>query len=130
MNWLAIILGAVGAFAVGAVWYGPLFGRAWQKEVGLSDEDLKNSNLAMTYGLSFLMFIPLSITLSFIIGAHPTIDWTHAAFHGALMGVMVLSAITGIHYLYQKKSLKLFLIDAGYAILFMAVCGAIQGAFV
>ena len=41
MNWLGVVLGAVAFFAVGAVWYTVLFGKAWQAAVGLSDKQLK-----------------------------------------------------------------------------------------
>ena len=34
MNWLAAVVAAVFAFAVGGLWYGPLFGRAKLEEVG------------------------------------------------------------------------------------------------
>ena len=39
---------------VGMLWYGPLFGKAWQKETGLTDEDLKKGNMVLTMGLAYL----------------------------------------------------------------------------
>jgi len=30
MNWLAVGLGTIAFFAVGALWYGVLFGRRWR----------------------------------------------------------------------------------------------------
>ena len=39
-NWLALIVAAVSALAVGFVWYNPkVFGTAWMKEVGMTEED-------------------------------------------------------------------------------------------
>ena len=38
MNWLAVGLGTAVFFAVGAVWYTVLVGKAWQNAVGMSDE--------------------------------------------------------------------------------------------
>ena len=132
MQFLPIILGALAAFAAGAVWYGPIFGKVWQHEVGLSDDDLKNSNMAMKYGLSFLLILMMSYALSMIIGFHPAeeMNWMHGAFHGCMAALFYSATIVGINYLYQGKSLKLWLIDAGYACLFMAVSGAVQGAMV
>ena len=37
INWLAVVLGAVAFFLVGVIWYGMVFGKAWQKAAGLSD---------------------------------------------------------------------------------------------
>ncbi|MFT4599117.1 MAG: hypothetical protein ACI9WM_001369, partial [Arenicella sp.] len=35
---------------------------------------------------------------------------------------------TAIHYLYQKKSLKLFLIDASYIVALLALSGGVMAA--
>ncbi len=31
VNWLAVLLGTVLSMALGALWYGPLFGQLWLK---------------------------------------------------------------------------------------------------
>jgi|TARA_B110000914_G_scaffold195288_1_gene183834 hypothetical protein len=46
--------------------------------------------------------------------------------HGALAGLFYGATAIGIHYLYQKKSLKLFLIDASYAVALLALFGGIM----
>ena len=45
LNWLAILVATVAAFALGGVWYGPVFGKAWQRLVGISDEDITGFNI-------------------------------------------------------------------------------------
>ena len=46
INWYAIIAATLVGFAVGFVWYGPLFGKAWMKEIGLTEEEnFKNMQL-------------------------------------------------------------------------------------
>jgi hypothetical protein len=35
LNWLAIVVSVVASFLVGGLWYGPLFGGAWRKEMGV-----------------------------------------------------------------------------------------------
>ena len=37
MNWLAVVVATVAFFVVGAIWYTALFGKIWQREVGLSE---------------------------------------------------------------------------------------------
>ena len=54
VNWLAVVLGAVAFFAVGALWYTVLFGKIWQRESGLSEEQIKSGNPAMIFGLCFV----------------------------------------------------------------------------
>ena len=45
INWLAVVLGAVAFFAVGAIWYSFLFSKAWQREVNLTDEQKASFNM-------------------------------------------------------------------------------------
>lgn len=37
INWLAI-LAAASSLVIGFLWYGPLFGKAWMKESGMTEE--------------------------------------------------------------------------------------------
>ena len=56
INYLAVVVSAISAFVIGALWYAPfLFGKAWQAETGLSDEDLK-AGMGKTFGGSFVPF--------------------------------------------------------------------------
>ena len=41
VNYFAIVVGAVLSMAIGAVWYGPLFGKKWLEIVGATAEDLE-----------------------------------------------------------------------------------------
>jgi len=42
INYWAVLLAAVSAFALGGIWYSPvLFQRSWQQASGLSDAQLK-----------------------------------------------------------------------------------------
>ena len=35
-----VLAGTAAFFVVGAIWYGVLFGKVWQRAAGLSDEDV------------------------------------------------------------------------------------------
>jgi len=61
---VAIIAGAL-AFMVGALWYTVLFGKLWQREVGITDEQIKaagslSSVFIFTKTVSILILILLS----------------------------------------------------------------------
>lgn len=128
MHYLAIIVAGVAAWIIGAVWYGPIFGKKWQQEVGMTDEDFKQGNLGVIFGSSFVLMCVMMYGLSFAIAAHPEITWTHGIFHGVMVGIMFAAASMGINYLYQRRSITLWLIDAGYQVLFLGVGGAIMAA--
>lgn len=129
MAYLELIIAAVAAFLLGAVWYTALFGKAWQAETGITDEQAK-SGVAMTHGLAFLMMVILAYSINFVIGFHDIAEqtFTHGAFHGMLAALLYALPAVAIHYLYQRKSLKLFLIDGGYLVAFMSLMGGILAA--
>lgn len=129
MEYLEPVIGALAAFLLGFAWYTALFGKAWQAETGITDEQAQ-SGVAMTHGLAFVCMIIISYGINYIVGLHPIEDQTfvHGGFHGAMTAVIYAIPLIAIHYLYQKKSLKLFLIDAGYALAFFALSGAVMAA--
>ena len=46
-NIWAVLVAALASFVLGGLWYSPmLFGKAWQRETGLSDEKLAGGNMA------------------------------------------------------------------------------------
>lgn len=125
VNLLAVFLGAVAFFAVGAVWYSALFGKAWQREVGLTEEQLKGANVALIMGLCFAFELLISLMLGHNVAR------TSPAPHVVMMmavgfGATIMVPAIGINYLYQLKSGKLFAIDAGHFIVGTAAMGAVH----
>lgn len=125
MNWLAIGVGTAAFFVVGAVWYTALFGRAWQREVGLSDEQLKaGANMPLIFGLCFLLEFLVVMTLGHLFARlDPNPRATMMIATG--FGLTIMSPAIGITYLYMRKPLKLFLIDAGHFVVGMATVGLV-----
>jgi hypothetical protein len=124
MNWVAIPVAAFAGFVIGGLWYGPLFGKAWMKERHLTDADLTRGNMVLIYGTTFL----LSVVSAFFLGhllAHfaPDAQRTMMLATGIALGFIIPAL--GINYLFSRMSLKLFLIDAGYWLIFYAAMGAV-----
>lgn len=65
MNYIAFIVAALIPTGIGALWYGPLFGKAWMKSSGMTEEKMKGGNMPLIFGLSFV----LAIILAFVISA-------------------------------------------------------------
>ena len=42
VNWIAVLLGTVLSMALGALWYGPLFGQLWLKLIGKNEDELES----------------------------------------------------------------------------------------
>ena len=111
MAMLEIPIAALAAFMLGFLWYTALFGKAWQAETGVTDEQAQ-SGMALTHGIAFLMMCIIAFSINMIIGFHEPAEQTlsHGAFHGLMAAAMYCVPAVAIHYAYQRKSLKLFLI--------------------
>ena len=127
INIFAILVAGLASWAVGSLWYSPvLFGKAWQKELGFTDEYLKQGNLAIIFGSSLILMIVMAFGLAPVIASHgDEMVWHHGIFHGAMVGLFFAAAGMGINYLYQRRSFKLFIIDATYQVLFLSLSGLI-----
>jgi len=61
--WLNFLIALV-PLAVGSIYYGPLFGKAWQRESGVTDDQMANANMLKIFGLTyvysflFTLFVP------------------------------------------------------------------------
>jgi Protein of unknown function (DUF1761) len=56
ISWLATLVATALAFALGGIWYGPLFGKQWMTEHGFNEAELrKDFNPAKTYGLTAVL---------------------------------------------------------------------------
>ncbi len=131
VNFLAVGVAAVAAFALGALWYSPvLFGTIWQKLLGLTDEHIAEANMGLIFGSSFVMMLVMSLGMALLIGAAPgEVDIMTGVHYGLLIGVMFVGTSMAINMLYQRKPLKLWFIDAGYQIIFLVIMGVIIAAW-
>lgn len=119
-----VLAGAAAFFAVGALWYGVLFGKAWQKAAGMSDEQVQTGNMAVIFGLTFAFEMLIAMVLWHLLARtspEPHVVMMMAV--GFAVGVMIPAV--GVHYLYLRKSLMHFLIDAGHMVFGMAAMGGV-----
>ena len=125
MNWLGVALGTVAFFAVGAVWYSLLFGKIWQRELGLSDEQLKSGPaMPVIFGVCLLLEFVVALTVGHMFDFLEPSDRSKMMIAVGL-GAAIMAPAIGINYLYQGRSLKLFLIDAGHFVVGMAALGGV-----
>ena len=124
INWLAVVLGAVAFFAVGAIWYSFLFSKAWQADVNLSDEQKASFNMPLTFGLCFLAELVIATTVGHMFDYLEPDDRAKMMITIGL-GAAIMAPALGINYLFMRKSLKLWLIDASHLVVAMAALGGV-----
>ena len=107
---------AVSAAIIGGLWYSPqVFGKTWAK---LADVDLKDkSGAAVRMLYSFLANIALAVTL------YSIAEWSQAygvrsgMVMGILLGFGVVMMSMMLPYMWEKRSPKLFMINASYQVI-------------
>lgn len=153
LNFLAILVAAIVPLFIGFIWYGPmLFQNAWMRESGMTEEKMKNSNMAVIFIVSLLLSVLLAFFTQFLvihqfgamgmIGGDPTdalpsfqafMDdygnnyrtYKHGALHGAMAGIFFVLPVMATNGLFERKSWKLTFINVGYWTLCLAIMGAI-----
>jgi hypothetical protein len=129
INHLAVFVCALMSLVLGAVWWSPiLFAKSWQRENGLTDEQLARANPLKNFGLAFLLAYIISYNLAFFLGA-PGTDWKWGIIAGLLAGVGWVVTTFIIIALFEMRSLKYILINCGYITVYFAVIGFILGAW-
>jgi hypothetical protein len=126
INYFAVFVAALSSFVIGFLWYAPFsFGNIWMKEAGISEERAKQASMVKIFGFSFLLSLVICFNLAAFLGQDAGLIWGITA--GALAGIGWVSASIGIVYLFESRSLKLFLINAGYQAITYMVSGGIIG---
>ncbi len=124
INYLAIVLAVVANFILGFLWYTPLFGKAWAKELNM-DTSVKPDPKVMLKGMSFNLIG--NFFFAYVL-AHNNAAWSFVPGMDQLgtVGTILNSAFftwLGFYVPYhlgaivwENRSWKLFFINTGYAL--------------
>lgn len=127
LPWLAIALAVLSTFLLGGAWYSPVaFGKIWQREVGLNDEELRGG-MAKVFGGAIFCAAVAALNLAAFIGKERSLRF--GLFAGAAAGVGWVATGLVTTYLFERRSRTLMAIDAGYHIVAYSIMGAIIGAW-
>ena len=129
LNWPAIAVAALAYFALGSLWYSPLlFVKKWigYLKIDVNDPNAKKG-MGVMFGGSFVMMAIQCIAIAILaerLGIRGE-GWMSGLKLGALTGCCFCAATVGVNYLYEKKPIGLFLINAGYAVVGNIIAGII-----
>lgn len=93
LNYLAILVAGIVPMIVGAVWYGPLFGKRWLALMETTEEAIAEGfNPLKTYGVSFLFAIASAFGLAILLdGFSGPLHGAHAALVAVIAFVIPVS---------------------------------------
>jgi hypothetical protein len=131
-NWWSILAASVAYFILGSLWFSALFGKIWSREVekhGVKITDADKKAIPRKMLNTFIFNVVAAISIAYIVDMIGVFRWIVGLKLGLLCGIGFAFAGMGIAFTWESRPGKLVLIDAGYAILGIALCGAIVAAW-
>ena len=127
INFVAVLVAALAAFAVGGVWYSEsAFARTWRMAAHLPARE-PTAHAGLTYGLSLALLLIAALTLDALTGGRGS-AFAGAAF-GFTVGAGLLATSLGVIYLFEGRSFALWRVNAGYLVVSFSLMGAVVGGW-
>jgi len=132
VNYLAVIVAAAAAMGIGALWYGPLFGKQWRAVMGISLGEMKSMPLSpiQAMGLGFVVALIMAYVLNHVLVFSGTYYGSEIDYTAGLMAAFwvwlgfVATTQIGV-VLWDGKPWKLFFINTAYSLVSLGVMGVI-----
>jgi hypothetical protein len=124
INYLAVIVAALSGFAVGAVWYGPLFGKQWMLVSGVRN-DQPRMNVPGVYGLTFLLSLVAAVILALVIHEMHATGILGGARTGFMLWLGFILTVRVTEALFNRTDMRLVMLDVGYRLVWTVVMGII-----
>lgn len=130
INYLAVIVAAVVAYAVGALWHSSIgFGKWWVAMMGFDEARMKNMPLtaAQAMSIGFVLTLLTAYVLAHfmvLVGAN---TWEVALQLGFWLWLGFLAPTLANGWLWEGKSPKLFAFSAVYALVSIEIMALVLG---
>ena len=126
LNIWAVLAATVSSFVLGGMWFSPImFAKTWMRVTGLSEETLAKGNMGKILGGSFFLTLIMAVNLAMFLGKEA--DWIWGLTAGLLVGIGWVGTALGVIYLFERRTFKHFLINAGFQAISFGVMGLILG---
>ncbi len=123
-SWIALIVGALAFFLLGAIWYTFLFRKPWMADMGMDSNQAPQSPGPQPLIGSFVAALVLTAAVEYLVGGG-------GVKNGVCTGIAVgaaVAAVMGQNALYDPRPIRLWVINAGYAFVGTVLVGVIAGA--
>ena len=130
VNYLAILVAAVVAYVIGALWYSPLlFGKMWMSLSKVDPKKMK-MNPAPGYIIGFLTTLIMAYVLGFFLElseAATAVDGLTTAFW-IWLGFLATTMLGSV--LWEGKPLKLYVLNAAHSLVSILIMGVVLAVWV
>ncbi len=134
VNYLALLVATVLAFALGALWYSNLmFARPWLAAQELTEAELKErqegKSMPLMFGLTFLAWLVTGYVLAHMVDYTGAITWMDGMQTAFWLWLGFVVTATLIHGLFEFRDVRLYAVNLGYHLVGLLIMGAILAAW-
>lgn len=112
-NIFAALATGVFSLVLGFIWYGPLFSKPWSEEVGISRKDMEKGP-GIGYLLAFVSSTFMGAVTSYLVIRFGVTDLMQGLLIGVLFALGYVATTFATNYIFARKTIRLYSIDAGY----------------
>ncbi len=130
VNLVGVVAAAIASFIIGAIWYGPLFGRKWMSLMGWGkmkkgDIDKMKKSAGKGYATGFIGFLVLSYVLAYFLDVTQTTTIAAGMQIAFLAWLGFVATVTAGSVIWEGKSKDLYFLNNAYQLVSMLVMSAI-----
>jgi hypothetical protein len=127
MNYWAVLMAAVAAWMLGALWYS-LLAKWWMEAAGVANPRMENSaRVFLPYVIAFVAALVMAWVLAGIMGHLGQLTIKNGVISGAFCWLGFIITAMAVNYTFGRRRPLLLLIDGGYWLAALVVMGAIIG---
>lgn len=123
VNWLAVLVGTVVSMALGALWYGPLFGQLWLKLIGKTEEEL-DSNPTIYIKTAIAAFIGM-LALNVVVVAFGASTFLSGLIIAAFIFIGIGATTTFVYTTFEGPPENVWLLYVAYHLVVYLIMGGI-----
>ena len=128
LNYLAVVVAAVVAMAIGYFWYSPgMFGGEWMALAGFTEPP--EASMAQAYALGFVNALVKALILALLIDWVKGESWRCGVLVGLTCWIGFAATVRADNSIFGGRPLGLFWIDGGYDLVSYLAMGAIIGSW-
>ena len=132
LNLWAVLVAGIATFMIGPLWYTALFGKAWQKAQGYSEEKVKQMQAQLSplrfFGTMIICYLLLALAMSLIIQATGINTMVGGVALGFLVWIIVACVgLTG--HMATDVATGGYLIDTSFQLFYCVGTGALLGVW-
>lgn len=128
INYLAVFVAAIVSMVLGGFWYSPLlFGKRWIEWMNFAPKDLldmkKRANAS--YVINFLTLLLMAFVLAHFVDYAQATTFIEGVQAGFWVWLGFIATVSLGSVLWENKSIKVYLINAGYQLVNVVLMGVI-----